>query len=134
MLQFRWLQLIKYFKYFRLEFWLSLPLLGLAFWFFCGWMTQEFLISFSNENIKPEISVKPQERSSSPEFSAILLDVNYQKGFSIVTAIKEIRTGKTRGVKKIEFKFFTTNLQKIETEIARELELSPKTVRKLIGK
>lgn len=133
MLQSRWMQLIRSFRYFRLEFWFSLPLLGLAFWLFCGWMTQELLIKFSNENIKPEISVKPIDLSKYQEYSSIVLRVNSQEGFSMVTAIKEIRGKRTRGLKTLEFKLFTTDLQKIETEIAKQLELPPKQVRKLLG-
>ncbi|MEO0967101.1 MAG: hypothetical protein AAFX80_01885 [Cyanobacteria bacterium J06639_18] len=132
MLQSRWLQLMKYFQYFRLEFWFSLPLLGLVFWLFCGWMTQELLINLSNEDIKPEISVKPQSNSYLRQFSSIVLQVNSGKGFSMVTATKEIRGEKTRGVKKIEFQLFTTDLQEIEAEIAKELELPPRKVRKLL--
>ena len=133
MLQSRWMQLIRSFRYFRLEFWFSLPLLGLAFWLFCGWMTQELLIKFSNENIKPEISVKPIDLSKYQEYSSIVLRVNSQEGFSMVTAIKEIRGKRTRGLKTLEFKLFTTDLQQIETEIAKQLELPPKQVRKLLG-
>ena len=132
MLQSRWLHLMKYFQYFRLEFWLSLPLLGIVFWFFCGWMTQELLINLSNEDIKPEISVKPQSKSYLQQFSSIVLQVNSGKGFSMVTATKEIRGEKTRGVKKIEFQLFTTDLQEIEAEIAKELELPRRKVRKLL--
>lgn len=130
MLQSRWMQLI---KYFRLEFWLSLPLLGLAFWLFCGWMTQEALINFSNENIKPEMSVKPLDISNLHKFSSIVLEVNPQKGFSIVTATQEIRGKKAKGQKRLEFKLFTTDLKEIETEIAKQLELPPKEVRKLLS-
>ena len=124
MLQSRWLQLI---KYFRLEFWLSLPLLGLAFWFFCGWVSQEALINFSNENIKAEVSVKPRTEEF---FSISVLEINPQEGFSMVRAIKKIKGQKARGVKKLEFKLFTTDLQEIETEIANQLELSPEQVRR----
>lgn len=129
MLQSRLLQLI---KYFRLEFWLSLPLLGLAFWFFCGWMTQKMLINFTNENIKTEISVKPDSLSYIHKFSSIILKINHVKGFSKVTAIKNIRGERTRVREKLEFQLFATDLQEIEAEIAEELELSPKKVRKLL--
>ncbi len=132
MLQSRWLHLMKYFQYFRLEFWLSLPLLGLVFWFFCGWMTQELLINLSNEDVKLEVSVKPQSKSYLQQFSSIVLKVDSGKGFSTVTATKQIRGEKTRGVKKIEFQLFTTDLQEIEVEIAKELELPPRKVRKLL--
>ena len=133
MLQSRWLHLMKYFQYFRLEFWLSLPLLGLVFWLFCGWMTRELLINLSNDDIKLEVSVKPKNQSLYfQEFSSIVLQVNSGKGFSIVTATKEIRSEETKGVKKIEFQLFTTDLQEIEAEIAKELELPPRKVRKLL--
>lgn len=124
---------MKYWKYFRLEFWLSLPLLGLVFWLFCSWMTQELLINLSNDDIKLEVSVKPKNQSLYfQEFSSIVLQVNSGKGFSIVTVTKEIRGEETKGVKKIEFQLFTTDLQEIEAEIAKELELSPRKVRKLL--
>ena len=124
---------MKYWKYFRLEFWLSLPLLGLIFWLFCSWMTQELLINLSNDDIKLEASVKPKNQSLYfQEFSSIVLQVNSGKGFSIVTVTKEIRGEETKGVKKIEFQLFTTDLQQIEAEIAKELELSPRKVRKLL--
>ena len=130
MLQSRCLQLI---KYFRLEFWLSVPLLGLAFWFFCGWVTQQALINFSNDDIKLEVSVKPQYSSSRQFFSISVVEINRQKGFSMVKAVKKIQGQKAIGMKKLELKLFTTDLQEIETEIAKELELSPEQVRRFLS-
>ena len=129
MLQSKWLHSI---KYFRLEFWLSLPILGIAFWFFCGWATQEALIKFSNENIKPEVFVKQQNSSYSQEYLSIRLKAHPQKDSSIVTITKQITGKKTKGVKILELEFLTTDVQTIETEISKELQLSPEEVRKLM--
>lgn len=130
MLQSQWLHSI---KSFRLEFWLSLPILGLAFWLICGWGTQEALIQSSNDDIKLEVSLKPQNSSNFPQFLSIALNVNPQQGFSIVTATKQITGREPRGIKKVELKLFTTDLEEIETKISKELELSPEEVRRFMA-
>lgn len=123
MLRPRWLQTLYSLE---LEFWLPLPLLGLAFWIGAGLLTDQILSrSFSTaDQLQANTQLKGQP---SKTVLSIKVEINKSQGFSKV----KVKTAKS-ALKELEFEFPVTEFSQVEAAIIQELELSPYYVRKLV--
>ncbi len=108
-----------------LQFWLPLPLLGLAFWVGSGFLTDRLLSrSFTTDKyLRADI----QQAYKPPKIVlSIKAEINNYQGFSTVT----VNTANS-ALKELKFKFPFTNLNLVETAISQELGLPREDVRKL---
>ena len=109
----------------RLEFWLPLPLLGLAFWVASGLLTEHSL-SKSDRPIEPfKITLNQTEPVNRILF--IKVTVNRDRNISTVR-VKQA----TQVYQKQEFELATTELPQVETAISQKLDLPPEKVRQLL--
>jgi hypothetical protein len=123
MLRTRWFQILCALGF---EFWLLLPLLGLAFWVGSGFVTDRLLSrSFTTDKY---LRVDIQQANKPPKIVlSIKAEINNYQGFSTVT----VKTANS-ALKELKFKFMFTNLSKVETAISQELGLPREDVRKLM--
>ncbi|MEC4812969.1 MAG: hypothetical protein SAK29_06810 [Scytonema sp. PMC 1069.18] len=108
-----------------LEFWLPLPLIGLAFWMGGGFVMDGIL-----SRAKPTTYVKnntelPQKRKT--VILSITADIDTHQGVSIV----KVRTA-SRSLKELVFEFPVTEASEVEVAISRELGLEIEDIRKLM--
>ncbi|OKH20149.1 hypothetical protein NIES593_19875 [Hydrococcus rivularis NIES-593] len=107
-----------------LEFWLPLPLLGLGLWLVTG--------SISDRNLsRPqptmgELRIARNVRPSSDSVLLIHVKIKQNSGVSLVR-VKQA----TRVFQKQEFELSTTELARVEVEIAKKLDLSVEEIRQL---
>lgn len=123
MLQSRWFQIL---RSLGLEFWLPLPLLGLAFWLGCGFV-MDGVLTRSYQTMR---YIKVDAQSAKQPNRTILLiqaEINKRLGISRV----KVKTD-SPVVKELEFKILVTDLSQLEAAISQELGLPVEDVRKLM--
>lgn len=109
----------------RLEFWLSLPLLGIAFWLVSG-LTTDRSLEYYYQSVEPyEINTDAAE--SGNEILYIKVIVNRERNTSLV----EIKQA-TQVYQKQEFELDSADLSQIETAIGQKLGLSPNKIGQLL--
>ena len=109
----------------RLEFWLPLPLLGLAFWLVSGLITDHSL-RHSHQSVE-SYEITANEAQSGNKILYIKVIVNRDLNTSRVK-VKQA----TQVYQKQEFKLATADLSLIETEIAQKLGLPTKQISQLL--
>ncbi|WP_017314436.1 hypothetical protein [Mastigocladopsis repens] len=123
MLQSRWIKIL---RSLGLEFWLPLPLLGLAFWV-GGGVVMDGILSRSGQSTNPlkveTLSVK-QPRTI---VLSIIAEIKKHQGVSRV----RVKTA-SKTLKELEFEFPVTELSQLEAAISQELRLPIDDVRKLM--
>ncbi len=123
MLQSRWFQIL---RSLGLEFWLPLPLLGLAFWVGSGFV-MDGVLSRSNQMNK---YLQADFQSAKQPYTTIVSikpEINKHLGISRV----KVKTA-SPALKELEFEFPLTELSQLETAISLELGLPIEKVRKLM--
>lgn len=119
----RWLQAL---YSLGLEFWLPLPLLGFAFWFGGGLVTDQVLSR--TYGTAAQLSAATQlEVHLSVNVVIIKAEIDKKQGFTKV----EVKTTDSV-LKKLEYQFQVTEFSMVEAMIAQELGLSRENVRKLV--
>jgi hypothetical protein len=108
-----------------LEFWLSLPLLGLVFWVGSGLVTQQMLNH--SYNPKAYLQADMQLQRSSRTVVLIKVEVEKEQGFAKV----KVKTANS-ALKELEFEFPATEFSQIEAAISQELGLPTEYVRQLV--
>ncbi|MEL6909982.1 MAG: hypothetical protein AAFR63_07300 [Cyanobacteria bacterium J06631_6] len=108
-----------------LEFWLSLPLLGLAFWVATGLLTEHRL----NQSDRTVESFKITPDRVKPDSTILLIKVKVDRALN-TSQIKVKRS--TQVTQQQEFELETTELGQIETAISQKLDLPPEKVRQLL--
>ena len=108
-----------------LEFWLPLPLIGLAFWIASGFVT-EYSLNFADPSVE-SFTVALNQNQSSNEIVYIKARVDRNRGTSQISVKQATQT-----YKRQEFELKTTNLEQMETAIGKKLKLSPGKVRQLL--
>ncbi|MBD1908382.1 hypothetical protein NDI37_04045 [Funiculus sociatus GB2-A5] len=119
----RWLQKL---HSLGLEFWLSLPLLGIAFWVGGGILTDKVL-SRPYRTVDKLQADTQLEVQLSVTVLVIKAEIKKSEGFTRV----QVKTTDS-ALKKLEFEFPVTDLSGVEAMIAQELKLSREDVRKLV--
>ena len=109
----------------RLEFWLPLPLLGLAFWFVSGKITERSL----NQSDRPVESFNITPDKAEPTSTILFIKVRVDRGRNI-SRVKVKRA--TQVYEKQEFELGTTELERVETTVSQKLGLPPEKVRQLL--
>ncbi|MBD2003190.1 MULTISPECIES: hypothetical protein [Cyanophyceae] len=109
-----------------LEFWLPLPLLGIAFWVGGGILTDKVLSRPYGTVDKLQADTQ-LEVQLSVTVLVIKADIKKSEGFTRV----QVKTTDS-ALKKLEFEFPVTDLSGVETKISQELKLSREDVRKLV--
>lgn len=106
----------------RLEFWLLLPCLGLAFWLISG-LTLEYSLNRDRHAVE-SFNITP-DRPQTAERLSITVTIDSDRGTSMV----EIKQA-MQSYRKQEFALTTTKLPEIEREIAQKLALPIEKVRR----
>lgn len=119
----RWLQKL---HSLGLEFWLPLPLLGIAFWVGGGILTDKVLSRPYGTVDKLQADTQ-LEVQLSVTVLVIKAQIKKNEGFTRV----QVKTTDS-ALKKLEFEFPVTDLSGVEAMIAQELKLSREDVRKLV--
>jgi hypothetical protein len=119
----RWLQKL---HSLGLEFWLPLPLLGIAFWVGGGILTDKVLSRPYGTVDKLQADTQ-LEVQLSVTVLVIKAEIRKSEGFTRV----QVKTTDS-ALKKLEFEFPVTDLSGVEAMIAQELKLSREDVRKLV--
>ncbi|WP_319422768.1 hypothetical protein [Pleurocapsa sp. FMAR1] len=109
----------------RLEFWLPLPLLGLAFWLMSGLITDHSL-KYSHQSVK-SYEITANEALSGNKILYIKVIVNRDRNTSRVK-VKQA----TQVYQKQEFELDSADLSQIETEIAQKLGLPAEQLSQLL--
>ena len=109
----------------RLEFWLPLPLLGLAFWFVSGLVTEHNL-NQSNRTVE-SFNITPDKVEPASKILFIKVSVDRDRNISRVK-VKQA----TQIYQKQEFELATTELEQVETAVSQKLGLSLEKVRQLL--
>ncbi len=128
MIQPRWLQAL---YRLGLELWLPLPLLGLGFWVVGGQIMDQVLSRAYTTGAQLQSNRQPRvQRSATMLTPTLVLSIQVvikkQRGFS------QVKVSPTNSVlKALTYEFATIEVEQVEAAIARELGLSPETVRKL---
>lgn len=107
----------------RLEFWLPLPLVGLAFWLVSGLITEHNLTQ-SDRQIEPMV-IAPER--AKPATNIISIEVRVNRNISQVRVKRA-----TQEYKYHKFELNTTDLSQVETAVSQKLDLSPQQVRQLL--
>jgi hypothetical protein len=108
-----------------LEFWLPLPLIGLAFWMGGGFV-MDGILSRSNQTtyVKSDTQV-PQKRKT--VILSITVDIDEHQGVSRV----KVKTA-SRALKELEFEFPVTEVSQVEAAVSQELGLAINDIRQLM--
>ncbi|BAY09264.1 hypothetical protein [Calothrix sp. NIES-2098] len=123
MLQSRWFKIL---RSLGLEFWLPLPLLGLAFWLGCGFV-MDGVLTRSHQTMR-YLKVDAQlTKQPNRTVLSIQPEINKRLGISRV----KVKTD-SPVVKELQFEFFVTDLTQLEAAISQELGLPVEDVRKLM--
>lgn len=109
----------------RLEFWLPLPLLGLAFWVVSELLTDHSLKQ-THQSIE-SFQITPAQGQPSTQILFIKVTVDRERNTSQVT-VKQA----TPVYQKQEFELVTTNLAQVEMAISQKLGIPPEQVRQLL--
>ena len=109
----------------RLEFWLPLPLIGLAFWLISGLITEHGL-KHSQQSVEP-YEIMADKAQSKNQILYIKVIVDRERHTSQVK-VKQA----TQVYQKQEFDLNTAELEQIETEISQKLDLSTEQVTQLL--
>ena len=109
----------------RIEFWLSLPLLGLAFWLVSGLVTEHSL-NYSDRSVE-SFKITPDQAEPANKILSITVMVDRDRNFSSVK-VKQA----TQVYQRQEFELATTELEQIETAISQKLSLSPEKIKQLL--
>lgn len=118
----RWLQKL---PYIGLEFWLALPILGIAFLVGAKPLSDQVLSR--SYDTTDELEANTQTRVNfSFDVLVIQVQIYPSQGFTEV----EVKTNDYQ-LKNLEFQFATTEFVELEQAIAQELGLSLEDVRKL---
>lgn len=123
MLQSRWLKIL---RSLGLEFWLPLPLLGLAFWVGGGFLMDRIL----SRSHQPTNPLKVETLSAKQPRTVVLsitVQIKKHQGVSRV----RVKTA-SKALKELEFEFPVTELNQVEAAISKELRLPIDDVRKLM--
>lgn len=120
--QSRWLKTL---KSLGLEFWIALPLLGIAFWVGGGLVTDQILSRSYESKEQLQANTKLKGKSAKVVL-AIKVEINYAQGISKV----RVNTANS-ALKQLEFEFYVTDVNQIETAISRELGLPLEQIRLL---
>ncbi len=121
--QSRWLKTL---KSLGLEFWIALPLLGIAFWVGGGLVTDRILSRSYESRELLQANTKLKGKSAKVVL-AIKVEINYAQGISKV----RVNTANS-ALKQLEFEFYVTDVNQIETAISRELGLPLEQIRLLV--
>ncbi|MBD3884510.1 hypothetical protein IFO70_22465 [Phormidium tenue FACHB-886] len=121
---FQWLQAL---RSLGLEFWLSLPLLGFAFWLGGSWLTARLInhSTFDAARLQVEVGAQPAQPLDQP--LSIRVEIDRQQGTSTVKVVTLARSLQAQ-----KFQVPSTALNQIETSIGRALKLSPEQVKQLV--
>ncbi|WP_226889049.1 hypothetical protein [Nostoc sp. MG11] len=117
---------MKLLHFIGLEFWLPLPILGVAFWFGGNHLTEKVLS-------RPYSTVNKLQADIEPEFYLsmhvlfIQAEVNRKAGVTKVF-VQPINAS----LKKSKFQFSTTDISQIEIAIAQKLGMSIDNIRKIV--
>lgn len=123
MLQSRWFRIL---RFLGLEFWLPLPLLGLAFWVGGGFVMDRIL----SRSHQPTNPLKVETLSAKQPRKIVLSITAEIKKHQGVSRVRVKTASKT--LKELEFEFPVTELSQLEAAISKELQLPIDDVRKLI--
>lgn len=119
----RWLQAL---HSLGLEFLLPLPLLGFAFWFGGGLITEQLLSRTYSTTSKLQADKQLRVRLA-VRVEIIKAEIDKEQGFTKV----EAKTTDSL-LTKVKFQFPVTELSIVEDKIAQKLSLSREDVRKLV--
>ncbi|MBE9044279.1 hypothetical protein IQ255_07670 [Pleurocapsales cyanobacterium LEGE 10410] len=109
----------------RLEFWLPLPLVGLAFWSISGLITEHNLTQ-GDRNIESLI-IAPNQAQPASNILSIKVIVDRDRQLS------QVRVKQTTQVNRYQqFELDTTEIKDLEQAIASRLNLSSKQVKQLL--
>ena len=112
-------------RFLGLEFWLPLPLLGLAFWVGSGSLTK-YSLDRSDRPVE-SLQITPDKTQPDSTILSIKVKVDRDRNISGI----EIKSF-TQVYQKQEFELATTKLDRIETAISQKLNLPPKRIRQLL--
>lgn len=117
---------LKSFHFMGLEFWLPLPILGVAFWFGGNQLVEKVLSRPYNTVNKLQADVQPEFYLS---MHVLLIQAQVDRNAGVTKVfVQPINTS----LKKSEFQFATTDISQIETAIAQELGMSIDNIRKIV--
>jgi hypothetical protein len=125
-MRFQWLQVL---RLLGLEFWLPLPLLGLAFWAGGSWLTAQRLNRVdATMPVEIPAEVKQATPAQSPDQTlTIKVDIDQQRGVSWVKVVSISRSLQTQ-----KFQVASTVPDQIEAAISRELQLPTGQVKQFV--
>jgi hypothetical protein len=123
MRQFQWLKIL---HSLGLEFWLPLPLLGLACWVGGGFVMDGMLLR-SHQPTNPIKIEALSAKQPKKTYLSITTQIKKHQGFSTV----KVKTA-SKALKELEFEFPVTELSQVEAAISKELRLPIDDVRKLM--
>ncbi|MDM9384135.1 hypothetical protein QUB80_26010 [Chlorogloeopsis sp. ULAP01] len=123
MIQSRWFKIL---HSLGLEFWLPLPLLGLAFWVGSGFV-MDWVISRSNQTTKYLKVDSQSTKQPNIIIMSIKAEINKSQGISKVK-VKTVSSV----LQALEFEFPITELTLLEAAISQELRLPIENVRELM--
>ena len=109
-----------------LEFWLVLPLLGLGFWLSSGLLTDRMLARSNRTTVYLQGDRQPQQQPPRT-VESINVIIKARQNLSTIT----IETANS-ALKQLRFEFPTTEPERIEAAISRELGLPRDRVRSLM--
>ncbi|NDJ24553.1 hypothetical protein GS682_23500 [Nostoc sp. B(2019)] len=117
---------LKSFHFMGLEFWLPLPILGVAFWFGGNQLVEQVLS-------RPYNTVNQLQADVQPEFylsmHVLLIQAQVDRNAGVTKVfVQPINASQ----EKSEFQFATTDISQIEAAIAQELGMSIDNIRKLV--
>ncbi|MBE9127794.1 MULTISPECIES: hypothetical protein [unclassified Coleofasciculus] len=111
-----------------LEFWLPLPLIGLFFLLGTGWINHHVLSYTYKTTAQLQADYKQQiEFSASLTIRSIEAEIDRRGELTEVT----VRTADS-ALQEMEFEFPVTEFTEVDAAIAKELGLTPESVRPLI--
>lgn len=109
----------------RLEFWLPLPLIGLAFWFISGLITDHGL-KHSQQSLEPyEIMADTAQPKNQILYIKVMVD---RQDNTSEVKVKQA----TQVYQKQEFNLATAEFEQIEAQISQKLDLSTEQVTQLL--
>lgn len=108
-----------------LEFWLPLPLLGLAFMLVSGLVTQQSLDR--DDRAIESFQVTPDRAQPANKILYVKVIVDRERDISLVRVKRA-----TQVYQKQEFELATTEMERVSTAISKKLGLSPERVRQLL--
>lgn len=109
----------------NLDFWLFLPILGIAFWLGGEFLSDRVLSRSYDTTDEVEADTNTQVHLA---FNVVLIQVQIDRALNFTQV--EVKTNDSE-LKKLEFEFSVTQFEQIETLLAQELGLSKEDVRKL---